>query len=117
MVFMPQVVNLISPQKGYTIPAMFVLLLGVYYVVRVWTDSLATVLMSMSYLRPFWLLVPVQALLSAVLQWVLIPKLGIYGVVFGIIGSFLLTVSWGLPLAYFRRAEQHLDAVPLAENR
>jgi len=117
MIFMPQVVRLISPQKEYTVPVLFVLLLGAYYIVRVWTDSLATVLMSMSYLRPLWLFVPVQAVLSALLQWLLIPRLGVYGVVIGITGSFLLTVSWGLPLAYSRRARLHLGTdQPLAEN-
>jgi len=117
MVCMPQVVHLISPQKGYAIPVLFVVLLGAYYIVRVWTDSLATVLMSMSYLRPLWLLVPVQALLSALLQWFFIPRLGVYGVVIGITASFLLTVSWGLPLAYLRRAKRHLAmAQPLTED-
>lgn len=114
---MPEVIHVISPQKNYTIPVLFVILLGAYYIIRVWTDSMATVLMSMSYLKPLWVFVPVQALFSALLQWILIPRLGIYGVVIGISGSFLLTVTWGLPLAYFRQARFHLGKQqPIAEN-
>ena len=44
----------------------------------------------------------IQAMLSVVFQIVLIPRLGLGGAVIGVIGSFLLTVSWMLPRFLFR---------------
>ncbi|WP_298439779.1 MATE family efflux transporter [Geobacter sp.] len=109
---MPQLVRLLSPKEPVVVPVLFILLLGFYQMVRVWTDTFAMVLQSMSYLRPFWMFVPMQALLSAGLQLALVPSYGIYGVVVGLIGSFLLTVSWLLPLAL----QRHIKNVRRQQN-
>lgn len=95
---MPVFVDILSPREFVKIPVGFVILLGVYQMIRVWTDTFGVLLQSMSDLRPFWILVPIQAVLSGCLQWLLTPYFGINGVVFGLICSFLLTVSWGLPM-------------------
>lgn len=107
---MPVAVHLLAPTKQLVVPFMFTLLLGSYYMVRIWTDTFAMVLQSMSDLKPFWIYVPVQMILSIVLQWMLTPIWGIYGIVLGLLGSFLFTVSWALPWAvrqHHRLSEGH----------
>lgn len=109
---MPLIVRVLSPAETLVIPPPFILLMGAYYLVRVWSDAYAMVLQSMSYLRPFWLLTPVQAVVSCVLQLFLVPRIGLSGVVIGLLGSFLLTACWGLP--YFLR--RRMNGYPLAEK-
>lgn len=101
--FMPDIVALLSPRERVEISANLILLLGIYYLVRVWTDTFAMVLQSMSYLRPFLLFVPLQAALSIVLQWLLGRQLGISGILLGLVSSFLLTVSWALPTVIYKK--------------
>ncbi len=103
IIFMPEMVNLLSPREQVTIPVLFIVLLGCYQLLRVWTDTYAMLLQSMSYLRPFWLYIPFQAILSFLLQWYLVKKLGIYGVVLGLMGSFIATACWALPFSFYRR--------------
>ncbi len=109
---MPAIAHVLSPSEQVTIPVLFVPLLGLYYAIRVWTDTFSTVLQSMTNLVPLWLFVPFQAAVCAGLQWYLTPRYGIYGLTLGLIGSFLLTVSWGLPLATrtsFRRRSNEYE--------
>jgi O-antigen/teichoic acid export membrane protein len=100
---MPVVVGLLSPRENIIVPLGFIILLGGYQMLRVWTDTFSTLLQSMNELSPLWLFVPLQAFISGGLQWYLTPRLGIYGVLCGLIGSFVFTVSWGLPVAVKRR--------------
>jgi O-antigen/teichoic acid export membrane protein len=99
---MPFAVGMLAPKESIIIPFGFILLLGIYQMIRVWTDTFSMILQSMNDMIPFWILVPIQALISGVLQWMLAPHFGIYGIVLGLIGSFILTVIWGLPLAVRR---------------
>jgi O-antigen/teichoic acid export membrane protein len=96
---MPEAVHLLAPGHSLLPSAALILGMGAYYLMRIWCDTFATVLQSMSRLRPFWLLVPAQALLSVGLQWVLAPRFGLLGVVTGLTLSFALTVAWALPVA------------------
>jgi len=96
---MPAAIHLLAPSETILIPIVFVILLGAYQLIRVWTDTFAMILMSMSDIRPLWLTSPIQALLSISLQWYLAQSYGIYGIVFGLMLSFLLTASWTLPWA------------------
>lgn len=68
-----------------------------YMMIRVWTDTFALILQSVNILKPFWKIVPIQAFLSIFLQIYLAKIYSIEGLLLGIIGSFLLTVSWYLP--------------------
>jgi O-antigen/teichoic acid export membrane protein len=96
---MPMLVRLLSPKDPVHISGALIAAFCGYYLLRVWCDTVAMVLQSMSYLRPFWLLVPVQALICFSMQWVLVPRFGVLGVLLGLCGSFAGTVTWGLPLA------------------
>ena len=103
---MPVAIGLLAPRHPVLVPTALVLALGLYQVVRVWSDTFSTLLQSTSWLAPFWILVPAQALLSVGLQWMLTPRYGLVGLVAGLTASFLLTVAWGLPLAARIRARR-----------
>lgn len=104
---MPMAVRILAPKKNIIIPLAFIILLGAYQMIRVWTDTFAMVLQSTSNLKPFWIYVPIQAVLSMVLQWVLVPIYGLYGVILGLIASFVFTVIWALPLAVWESYKLH----------
>lgn len=104
---MPVAVGILAPKENIIIPFGFILLLGFYHMIRVWTDTFAMVLLSISHMKPFWIYVPIQAILSIVMQWVLVPVYGLYGVALGLIASFIFTVSWALPLATWKNYKLH----------
>lgn len=99
---MPVAVHILAPKEKLVVPLALIVFLGIYYMVRVWTDTFAMILQSMSDLKPFWIYVPIQAVISVVLQWTLAPIFGLYGILLGLLASFVLTVSWALPLAVRR---------------
>ena len=107
MWLMPVAVGILAPKENIIIPFGFILLLGFYHMIRVWTDTFAMVLLSISHMKPFWIYVPIQAILSILMQWVLVPVYGLYGVVLGLIGSFIFTVSLALPLATWKNYKLH----------
>ena len=97
--FEDQITALISGGSNLHIPGMFVFMVTLYYCLRIWTDTFATSLQSASDLSAFWKWVPAQALISVFLQIFLVSRYGIYGVMGGLIISFLATVAWALPKA------------------
>ena len=108
---MPVAVSFLAPREAIDIPAGFILLLGAYQLIRVWTDTFAMLLQSMNDMAPFWILVPFQVVASVGLQWALVSRFGIYGAVWGLIGSFVLTVAWGLPLAVRRSYQRSMTGM------
>lgn len=84
-----------------TIPLTFIILMGCYHAIRVWTDTYSMILQSSSRLRCFWLWVPMQGIINVSLQLLLAPRFGLVGVVVALIISFLVTVSWSLPAKVF----------------
>lgn len=96
--------TLFTGGKAIDIPLGLIALVAAYFLIRVWTDTFAMILQSISDLRPLWIFVPIQAILSGSLQWLLAPKFGLYGIVAGVMLSFLITVVWALPLATQRHA-------------
>ena len=96
---MPSIAHILSPKSLIIVPTRLIVLLGVYQLIRVWTDTHAIVLQSMSDLKPLLKSVPLQAVICVVLEWTLAPKWGAEGIVVGLIASYLLTVTWWLPLS------------------
>jgi len=95
--FDSRIVHLISPTLHVAGSLTFVLAMGAYFAVRVWSDTFAVMLQSMGQLRPFYMLVPAQAALSIAGQVVGSRLLGLPGVPLGMGLSFVLTVAWAAP--------------------
>ncbi|NNA16426.1 MATE family efflux transporter [Pseudomonas lundensis] len=71
-----------------------------YMFIRIWTDTFSTLLQSVGFMGGMLLCVAIQALISIAAQLWLVNELGSYGVILGVIASFLLTVVWFLPFQY-----------------
>jgi len=95
------IVNLLAPGSLIEFPVYLIIIIGFYYLIRIWTDTYAMVLQSVSIFKPFWILVPIQALISLFGQIYFVRMYRLNGILYGLILSFLLTVSWGLP--YYTR--------------
>ena len=95
------IVNLLAPGRLIEFPVYLIIIIGFYYLIRVWTDTYTMVLQSVNILKPFWMLVPIQALISLFGQIYFVRMYRLNGILYGLILSFLLTVSWGLP--YYTR--------------
>lgn len=110
MAAMPEVVGLLSAREKIVVPVGFLGVFGLYFCLRVWTDTYAMILQSMSIIRPFIIIVPIQAALSIIGQFVFSRYYGKYGVLIGLIVSYLLTVAWLLPLSVKRIKTKHAES-------
>ncbi|MBC8945598.1 MATE family efflux transporter [Xenorhabdus indica] len=108
--FKAKIFNLIAKEINYALSFEVLILLAIYFCIRVWTDTYAMLLQSMNHLKILWFFVPFQAGISILSQWYLSKNLGINGILLGLIFSFLLTVFWGLPLAYKNKIKQVKNA-------
>lgn len=92
------IVSFFLKDVAIEIKSSLILLMGFYYILRVWTDMFAMLLQSANILKPFILYVPVQAFISFSMQIFFVKKYGLYGIIFGLIISFVSTVVWILPV-------------------
>lgn len=95
------IVRLLAPGLDAPIPLIVVGLLTAYTVVRVWTDMYGTVLQSMNDLKILWITAVFQAILSGTLQTLGARWFGLPGMIAGLIGCYVLTAAWMLPLRTF----------------
>ena len=99
---LPFLLRILAPGHAIEIGLKLSAVFGIYFMLRCWTDTFSMVLQSASRMKIFWLLGPIQALLSAGLQLMLAPILGVYGIVIGLTLSFALTGAWALPRSVLR---------------
>lgn len=95
--FMPNILLLLAPEAPLEYDINLILILGIYSIVRVWSDTHAVVLQSMGDMRQFWVFVPIQALISICAQILAVDLFGLKGIVIGLIISYVATVVWALP--------------------
>jgi O-antigen/teichoic acid export membrane protein len=92
------IVQILAPGLNTPIPLLVVVLLTLYTTLRVWTDMFGMILQSMNDLFLMWTVAPVQVLLSIGLQTLGARWFGLPGLISGLIGCYLLTAAWVLPL-------------------
>ena len=97
LLFKEIIFNLIVRDKINNIQNTTIILFGLYFCIRVWSDTFSTLLLSINKVNIFYLYVPIQAGISFLLQYNLGLKIGINGIVLALIISFLLTAFWILP--------------------
>ncbi len=98
VVGMPALVGFLVPDSEIVVGTALILILAAYHALRVWTDSWSQALLSGSILRPFLVIVPVQALVTAAAMLALAPKWGAEGVAAALSIGFLVTAAWWLPV-------------------
>jgi O-antigen/teichoic acid export membrane protein len=96
------------PAKRLQVSGGVLMIIGIYQMLRVWTDTFAMVFQSMSLLKPFWIIVPIQSAISLGAQIVFVPSFGLYGIYIALICSFVLTVSWFLPFYLYKSVWKNL---------
>jgi O-antigen/teichoic acid export membrane protein len=91
-----------------TVVPSFILIVafGVLNVIRVWTDTFAMLLQSMNILKPLWIIVPLQAVLTLAFQFLFSDYFGLVGIVMGLIAGYILTAALFCPLIFFRKIRQ-----------
>ncbi len=100
--FTPIVINFISKLK-FEVPNELIFLFGIYFIIRVWTDTFSTVLLSSNHFKPLWIFTPLQAILAICLEYTLAKYYGVNGIISGLILSFVLTVVWGFPYSIYKK--------------
>jgi O-antigen/teichoic acid export membrane protein len=109
--FMNNIIDILGAGKDIKLTNSFIAFLCLYLVLRLWTDTYAIILQSLSIFNYFWIYVPLQAIINVILLFILVPKMGLNGVLLSLIISFLFTVSWALPLNFYRYIKSNGPAV------
>lgn len=102
LLFKDKIFSLISGKESLTISLTTGFLTLIYIIIRIWTDSFATILQSMNEVNILIFTLPMQALISIISQYILGLHYGVNGIIIGLILSFLLTVVWVLPLKFYK---------------
>lgn len=97
-----EIMKILAPKVNIPFNKYIILSFAVYILVRVWTETYSVALQSTNKLNIFIYMIPVQALLSALLQWWLSVEYGVIGIIMGLILSFILTAAWILPKTFNR---------------
>jgi len=101
------IIKLLIGDEQLKIEPLFIFVLCIYFLIRVWTDTFNTVFQSMNKVEILIIALPFQAFISILFQYVLGKEYGIIGITLGISISFLFTVAWFLPyklLIHIRKA-------------
>lgn len=93
----PFILSILIKNTTLNVSILIIFLFCLYFLLRVWTDTFAMVLQSANILKPFWFMVPIQSLISIICQILFTVFFGIYGLLCGLIISFIATVVWYLP--------------------
>lgn len=104
--FKIEILGLISQNINSDIKWTIIALFGLYFILRIWSETFSMLLQSMNILKPLWYLLPVQALLNLGLQWNLSKIYGMEGMLLGLITSFLFTTVIFLPLIYINKVSK-----------
>ncbi len=100
---------LFSSQGLISIDARFLMLMGILYLIRLWTDFFAIVLQSVNDMNVLMMGAVGQAIVGAMLQFALVPRFGIHGTAIALCLSWVLTVSWILPLRVKHIQKRHSE--------
>ncbi len=104
------------PQSRLMISQTSIILFGLLFLVRAWSDTYATALMSLNRLRILWISLAIQGVLSLGGQYFLSIEYGLNGIVLGLMASHLLTVVWILPREFHRLRRERSPESPRVEN-
>lgn len=103
VLLLPEINKHLDDSSRISIDVGLIVSFSLYYMLRVWTDLHALILQSTDNMRMLLKLVPAQALMCITFQIVLGDYFGGTGVVWGLILSFLLSVSVALPREVYSR--------------
>ena len=110
----PQILHLLSPKTPVSLGLGLIWLFGVYFVIRVWTDTFGMILQSISAMKIFLIAVPIEAGIAVALQILFVRRFGTIGIPAALIVAYLCTVSWIMPVTLYRKHQAAIK--PSAAN-
>jgi O-antigen/teichoic acid export membrane protein len=102
LIFLRNLVSIVLSGGNIPVFAGVVCVIGIYFIIRVWADTFVTVMMSVNRFSDMLWLLPIQAAISISAQAYLGSRYGIYGIAIGLSLSYILTISWVIPLQIWR---------------
>jgi len=99
----PQILHLLSPKTPVSLGLGLISVFGVYFVIRVWTDTFGMILQSISAMKIFLIAVPIEAAIAVALQILFVRRFGPMGIPAALIVAYLCTVSWIMPVTLYRK--------------
>ncbi|WP_022854414.1 MATE family efflux transporter [Thermodesulfatator atlanticus] len=102
IIFKNSLFQIITGRKELYLSYTTAILTGIYFLVRIWTDTFAAAVQSINEVSILIKTVPFQAFISLIGQWFFGSLYGINGIFLGLILSFLLTVAWILPIKFYK---------------
>jgi O-antigen/teichoic acid export membrane protein len=90
------IINILAPRQNILPTFLFMLLLGIYIIIRAWSDTFTAFLQSVSTFRIFWIYMPIQLVVNFLLQYFLSKVYGVEGIVLGLIISTAFISVWVL---------------------
>lgn len=103
------VATLLSPHEPPALPTTLILAYGLYWLLRVWTDVFAILIMSAGRVDYLCRIVPIQALVSVPLAYFGALHFGVLGMLGGMVIGYVCTVAWMMP-RYLMRHLVNLEA-------
>lgn len=97
------VMSILASGKNIQLPIATIILFGIYAMIRIHTYAYSMALQSQNCIKVFWVCVPIQATLNAIGMFFFSSRIGVNGILLGLIMSFILTASWALPFTYYKR--------------
>ncbi|UUL82169.1 lipopolysaccharide biosynthesis protein [Sphingomonas qomolangmaensis] len=101
------IADILAPSADLALPATLIAFFVVYWIVRVWSDTFAMLVVSASKAHILSFIAAPQALMSVALGYWGAKSYGVSGLMVGMTCAFLLTTGWALPW-YMHRFRQQL---------
>jgi O-antigen/teichoic acid export membrane protein len=95
--FADNIIMFLAPNTPIYACTYLFFLFGIYYLLRIWSDTFALFLQSINILQIIWIVSPIQAVISCLAQYWFSLKYGIGGILTGLILSFLFSSCLILP--------------------
>lgn len=105
-IFDEQIKSVLMPSANFELSHLLLILMGVYFTLRVWSDSFQVILQSNNQLGTLMLFSFLSLTINITLQWSLVETFGLQGIVIGLIAPIILTTAWAYPRKVFQLAKK-----------
>lgn len=103
------IVSLLSPKEFINLPFILIAMCGIYFIVRVWSDTFAVAINSTSELKGYRYLLPVQAIMTVAFMIYFVQQYAAAGVYLSQIIVLMLTSVWYLPILLNKISHQYMN--------
>jgi len=100
------IIKFLLPDYDPIVSYLLIFIIYLYFLIRIWTDTFAVALQSKNELQILIKIVLFQVLINIIAQIIFCKLFGVEGIFLGLLISYLLTVSWYLPLRFNKILEK-----------